>query len=182
MQTYFWFLSQGEDIVRKAELLSSEEVIQVHEASLEILENVGMLVRNEKAREIFAAHGCMVDTESFITRIPRSIVEEYRKLFVSTFTFTGRDPSFDRTLPRDSPVIVTGSSAPNIIDPETGKERRATSSDIANIAFTSMSFPDMMCFPSQLLLMMHQKTSSVSPVSTLPSKTASNLFEAIRRT
>jgi trimethylamine--corrinoid protein Co-methyltransferase len=30
---------------------------------------------------------------------------------------------------------VTGSSAPNIIDPDTGKKRRATSSDIANIVF-----------------------------------------------
>lgn len=127
--------------MRKAELLSSGEVIRVHEASLEILENIGVLVRNGKAREIFATHGCRVDTESFITRFPRSTVEEYRKLFVSTFTFTGRDPSFDRTLPQDGPVIVTGSSAPNIIDPETGKERRATSSDIANIAFLINELP-----------------------------------------
>ena len=47
----------------------------------------------------------------------------------------GRDPQFDRTLPGDRPVIVTASSAPNVIDPHTGEERRGTSTDIANIAF-----------------------------------------------
>jgi trimethylamine--corrinoid protein Co-methyltransferase len=121
--------------VQKSELLSAEEVVQVHEASTEILEKVGIQVRHEKAREIFARHGCSVDRETAVTRIPRTVVEDYRKLFVPTFTFTGRDPEYDRTLPDDGPVMVTGSSAPNIIDPKTGNERRATSTDIANIAF-----------------------------------------------
>lgn len=127
--------------MQKYELLSIQEITRIHEASLEILENVGMLIRNEKAREIFLKHGCSVDSESLITKIPQNIVEEYRKLFVPTFAFTGRDPSFDRTIPNDRPVIVTGSSAPNIIDPKTGKERRATSSDIANIAFLINELP-----------------------------------------
>ena len=34
-------------------LLTPEQVKRVHEASLEILEQVGMLVRNERARQIF---------------------------------------------------------------------------------------------------------------------------------
>jgi len=102
---------------------------------MEILENVGILVRNVKARDVFKVHGCIVDSEHGVVRIPGSIVEEHRRLFVPTFTFTGRDPDLDRTIPDDRPVIVTGSSAPNVIDPETGQERRATSSDIANIAF-----------------------------------------------
>jgi trimethylamine--corrinoid protein Co-methyltransferase len=127
--------------MQKYELLSIQEMTRIHEASLEILENVGILVRNERAREIFLKHGCSVDSESLIIKIPQDIVEEYRKLFVPTFTFTGRDPSFDRTIPNDRPVIVTGSSAPNIIDPKTGKERRATSSDIANIAFLINELP-----------------------------------------
>jgi trimethylamine--corrinoid protein Co-methyltransferase len=40
-----------------ARLLTSEQVEQVHEASLEILENVGVLVRNEEARELYIKHG-----------------------------------------------------------------------------------------------------------------------------
>jgi len=118
-----------------AKLLGTEEVEKIHDGSLEILENVGIFVCSEKAREIFAAHNCSVDTDKHIVKIPRSVVEEYRKAFVPTFTFKGRDPANDRTIPDDRPVIVTASSAPNIIDPYIGKERRATSDDIANIAF-----------------------------------------------
>jgi trimethylamine--corrinoid protein Co-methyltransferase len=62
-------------------------------------------------------------------------------MFVPTFSFKGRDPRYDKTLPHDSPVMVTGSTAPNIIDPKTGEERRATSADIANIAFLINELP-----------------------------------------
>jgi trimethylamine--corrinoid protein Co-methyltransferase len=121
--------------MQTAQLLTAKDVSGIHDASEEILESVGLIVRNEKARKIFAEHGCRVDHELSSVKIPRKTVEEYRKLFVPTFTFRGRDPRYDKTLPDDSPVIVTGSSAPNVIDPKTGKERRATSKDIADISF-----------------------------------------------
>jgi trimethylamine--corrinoid protein Co-methyltransferase len=124
-----------------AEFLTSQEVEQVHEASLEILENIGILVRNENARGIYVKHGCHVDSKSLIVKIPRKVAERYRKLFVSRFTFMGRDPQFDRTIPEDRPVIVTASSAPNVIDPKTSEERRSTSTDIANIAFLINELP-----------------------------------------
>jgi trimethylamine---corrinoid protein Co-methyltransferase len=124
-----------------AEFLSPQEIIQVHEKSLEILETVGIQVRNERARNIYSAHGCPVDSKTDIVKIPGKVVENHRKSFAPTFTFHGRDPKFDRTLPHDGPVLVTGSSAPNVIDPVTGKERRSTSRDIANIAYLINELP-----------------------------------------
>ena len=124
-----------------AEFLTEHEVLQVHEASLEILENVGILVHNEKARGIFAKHGALVDSKSLIVKIPRKVVEEYQKSFVRRFTFKGRDPQFDMNLPDDRPIIVTASTAPYVIDPQTGEERRGTSTDIANIAFLINELP-----------------------------------------
>ena len=58
-----------------------------------------------------------------------------------SFTFRGRDPQYDRTIPDDGPIVVTGSSAPNVVDPVTGVERRATSTDIANIAHLINELP-----------------------------------------
>lgn len=124
-----------------AELLTPEQVERIHEASLEILENVGLLVRNEKARTIFAKHGCAVDAETHIVKFPRKVVEEFRPMMPPTFTFRGRDPRFDRTLPEQGPVIVTASSAPDIIDPVTGRERRSRSDDIARIAHLINELP-----------------------------------------
>jgi trimethylamine--corrinoid protein Co-methyltransferase len=124
-----------------AEFLTEQEVVQIHEASLEILENVGILVHNENARDIYGKHNCHVDSKSLIVKIPRDVIEDHRKSFVPHFTFMGRDPQFDRTLPGDRPVIVTASTAPNVIDPQTGEERRGTSTDIANIAFLINELP-----------------------------------------
>ena len=124
-----------------AEFLSPGEVEQVHEASLEILENVGLLVRNEKARAIYARNGAKVDSKTGIVRLSRDCIEEHRKAFPPTFTFKGRDPQFDRTIPGDRPVVITASSAPNIIDPQTCDERPAVSADIANIAFLINELP-----------------------------------------
>jgi trimethylamine:corrinoid methyltransferase-like protein len=74
-----------------ATLLTQEQVERVHDASLEILENVGLMVRFKPAREIFEKHGCKVDSEKNIVRFPRPVVEKYRVLMPPTFTFYGRD-------------------------------------------------------------------------------------------
>jgi trimethylamine--corrinoid protein Co-methyltransferase len=122
-----------------ANLLTQEQIERIHDASLEILEQVGMKVRYEPARELFKEHGCSVDGER--VKFPRAVVEKYRKITPPTFTFHARDPKFDKTIPQDSPVIVTASSAPDIIDPVTGKERRAESTDIARIAHLINELP-----------------------------------------
>ncbi len=122
-----------------ANLLAQDQVGKIHDASLEILEETGLKVRYEPARELFKKHGCKVEEER--VRFPRVIVEKYRRMAPPSFTFHGRDPKFDKTIPQDSPVIVTASSAPDIIDPVTGKERRAESADIARIAHLINELP-----------------------------------------
>lgn len=124
-----------------AALLTQEQVERVHSASLEILAEVGLLVRNQRARQIFAAHGAQVDHQTEIVKLPPQVVEHYQQMFPPTFTFYGREPRYDRTIPGDSPLILTGSSAPNIIDPVTGSERRARSDDLARIAHLINELP-----------------------------------------
>ncbi len=128
-------------MIHYASLLTDEQVERIHSASLEILANVGMLVRNESVRGIFARHGCQVDRETHLVKFPAALVEEYRQYLPPQFTFYGRDPQFDRTIPRDGPLIVTGSSAPDLIDPVSGHTRRATSADIARIAHLINALP-----------------------------------------
>jgi trimethylamine--corrinoid protein Co-methyltransferase len=122
-------------LISFASLLTAGQVVRIHEASLEVLENVGLLVRHEKARAVLARHGCHVDAQSHVVRFPRHVVEEFRAMLPPEFTFRGRDPKYDRTIPHDGPLIVTGSSAPDIIDPVSGSDRRARSDDIARIAY-----------------------------------------------
>ena len=124
-----------------ATLLSQEEIEAVHAATLEILESTGLLVQNREARERFGVHGCRVDRETGIVRFPRAVVEEHRQAFPPTFTFHGRDPDLDRTLPGDGPLMMTGSAAPDVVDPVTGEVRRSTAADIARIAHLVNELP-----------------------------------------
>ena len=124
-----------------AELLTQEQVERVHEASLEVLQEVGLLVRYAPARALFSKHGCEVDSETNRVKFPRAVVEQYIKVLPPKFTFHARDPKYDKTIPDDSPVIVTGSSAPDILDPVTGVERRAVISDIIMIAHLIQELP-----------------------------------------
>ncbi len=107
---------------------------RIHEASLEILDEVGLIVRNRKARDRFARHGARVDEASQRVRIPPDVVARCLAMVPPTITLRGRDPKFDVTLPRRLPVIATASSAPDIVDPVSGVTRRATSQDIARIS------------------------------------------------
>jgi trimethylamine--corrinoid protein Co-methyltransferase len=82
-----------------------------------------------------------VDSENNRVKFPRAIVEKYIQAFPPKFTFHARDPKYDKTIPDDSPVIVTGSSAPDILDPVTGVERRAVITDIVHIAHLIQELP-----------------------------------------
>ncbi len=131
--------------------LKPDDVAYVHEASLEILQEVGLLVRNEKARKRFAEHGAKVDHETERVRLPSTVVEEYRKMVPPSITLRGRDPACDVTFPRKLPVVATASSAPDIVDPVSGVTRRATSDDIARIAHLINALPGYDMFSISVL-------------------------------
>ncbi len=128
-------------MINFATLLTQQQIERTHLASLEVLESVGILVRNEKARSIFEKNGCQVDTETQIVKFPSAVVEKYRAMLPPTFTFHGHEPKYDRTIPNHGPIIVTGSSAPDVVDLITGHTRRARSGDIAKIAHLIQELP-----------------------------------------
>ena len=136
-------MSKG--FTQNVKFFTQEERQKIHEASMQVLEETGLLVHNEKARGIFKAHGCDVDAEGHV-KIPHQVIEKYIQYFVPSYTFTAQNPDFDVTIPEQGPCVVTGSSAPNIIDPKTGEERRATSTDIANIAYLINELPGFNVF------------------------------------
>ncbi|MCP5366264.1 MAG: trimethylamine methyltransferase family protein [Hyphomicrobiales bacterium] len=120
-------------IVSHARFMTDDQVRRTHDASLEILAQVGLLVRNSKARDRLARHGCAVDTDTGVVTFPAAVVEEFRAMVPATFTLRGRDPAFDLTVPRAVPAFTTASSAPDVLDPVSGQVRRATSADIARL-------------------------------------------------
>lgn len=121
--------------------LSNDDITYVHQASLEILRDTGVQVRNEKARNRFAENGATVDHETEMVHLPPEVVVKFLAMVPPTITLRGRDPANDITFPRDLPVIATASSAPDIVDPVSGICRRAASDDIARIAHLVNELP-----------------------------------------
>ena len=78
-------------MVSYASILTPDQIQRAHAASLELLENVGLLVRNEKARNTFEKNSCWVDPGTQIVKFPSAVVEKYRALIPPEFTFFGRD-------------------------------------------------------------------------------------------
>ncbi len=138
-------------IAAYAELLTPAQVSAVHEASLEVLAEIGILVRNEKARERLQRHGCRLDPDTQVVTFPRAVIEEFRRLVPPSFTFHARDEAFTKVIPGGAMVIATASSAPNLIDPDTGEDRRSRSQDIARIGHLVSQLPGIDVFSVSVL-------------------------------
>ncbi len=72
-------------------ILDQEGVERIHNASLRILEELGIELWSEEARDLFAAAGATIDGE--IVRVGRDVIEHALSTAPSSFTLTSRNPA-----------------------------------------------------------------------------------------
>ena len=75
---------------RKPGFLSEEQMQKVHDTSVYILKNKGVVFKSQKAREALAAHGAV--TEGEIVFFPESMIEDCLHKVPSSFTMCALDP------------------------------------------------------------------------------------------
>ena len=73
-------------------ILTDSQVEQIHTASLNVLEEVGFKFESEKALSLLEEHGCSVNFETMIARIPASLTEWAIANTPSSFYLKARDP------------------------------------------------------------------------------------------
>jgi trimethylamine--corrinoid protein Co-methyltransferase len=73
------------------EVLTKSDCKAVHEASLKVLWETGMVVLDKRGRDIFQKNGCEVDEQSMRVRFPESLVNDCLKKAPSSFVIRGRD-------------------------------------------------------------------------------------------
>jgi len=110
-------------------LLSDDEVDELHRATLHILERTGILVLDDEAQEIFCAHGCDVDKETNIVKIPSYLVEDAIRLSPSQVLLAGRNPKNDRVLEGNRVCFTNFGYGLKVMDLETGAIRESTKKD-----------------------------------------------------
>ena len=80
---------------KPVELLTQDEMETIHEKSLEILEETGVVFQWEPALKVLSGAGCEVDFESQLVKFPPDVVEEALEICPSSFMVEARDPKYD---------------------------------------------------------------------------------------
>ena len=80
---------------RTVEVLSRDEIHEVHQAVLAILKDPGVSIKHEEALDLFKRGGAEVDLEKQVVHIPSSLVEYALNHAPRFMTVCGRDPKYD---------------------------------------------------------------------------------------
>jgi len=112
-------------------IFSDDELAELHRATLDVLENSGLMVLNDEAQDIFYSHGCKVDKKTNIVKIPPYMVEEAIRSAPSKVLLAGRNPEYDVVLEGTRVAYTTFGVAIKVLDLETGKTRESTNKDLA---------------------------------------------------
>jgi trimethylamine---corrinoid protein Co-methyltransferase len=114
-------------------VFTTDEMEDIHLATLEVLERTGVFVEDEEARELFAAAGCVIDEEQRVVKIPPFVVEDAIRSAPSKLVLCGRSPGRDVVLEPGRVGFTNFGEGIVIVDPETGELREPTKADVAGV-------------------------------------------------
>jgi trimethylamine:corrinoid methyltransferase-like protein len=115
-------------------ILSKEDILRIHTATLDIIEKTGVRFPSKKALDIWEAHGAKVDRESFVVKVPGEIIEDALKKAPPTYDLAARDPSQDLPLDGNHVFVGTDGCGVEVIDIHSGERRSSCLQDVADIA------------------------------------------------
>ena len=116
----------------RLQVLSPQDVQQVHQASLDLIETTGVRFPSERALDILQAHGASIDRERHIARIPGHVVEEALSRAPAEYTLCARqDPALDLPLDGRHAYLAVDGTGIEVLDPDTGEKRLSTKQDVA---------------------------------------------------
>jgi len=111
---------------------SDDRLEAIHDTALRVIEELGIKVLNDEARQYYKEAGASVDEDSLIVKIDRALVASALESAPSGFVMHGRTAAHDVTLGGDNICFVSVGGAPHISDLDRGK-RPATLEDTRNI-------------------------------------------------
>jgi len=127
----------------RLEILTPQEVKRIHEATLQIIEKVGVRFPSKKAQEVWAAHGAKVEAGKNIVRAKPHLIEEALKKCPPVYPLSARDPQQDLLLDGNHVFVGTDGCGVEVLDIQTGKRRTSCLQDVADIARIADATPEV---------------------------------------
>jgi trimethylamine--corrinoid protein Co-methyltransferase len=124
--------------------LTKREIEEVHGATLEVLEKVGLRTASNRILQVFSNGGAEVDEKHRSVRIPEHLAKESLSKAPKQIVLCGRNSKYDILL-EDSRVYygLGGTPTPFVRDIETGENRRPTKRDFADATRLGDALPNM---------------------------------------
>jgi len=123
-------------------LLSSDQMRQIHLASLEVLERTGVDVQLQEAVDLLGEAGADVRDPSRV-KIPSFLVDEALRTAPSRITIFDRKGRPAMHMEERNSHFGTGTDTPNVIDPYTGERRPTRGEDVNNAVRLCDSLPNI---------------------------------------
>ena len=114
--------------------LTDEQLDQLQEATLEILETVGVKFPSDKALAILDGHGALVDKTTQVVKFPRELVFKAMKTVPRYFLMGARVPEYDLQLEGGVTYFTTDGCGVQVVDLDSQTERASRKSDVAMMA------------------------------------------------
>ncbi|MDO4542060.1 MAG: trimethylamine methyltransferase family protein [Bacillota bacterium] len=129
----------------KLSLLTESEQQCFHEKTLELLENIGVVVGSKAVCDMLAKKGAKVVGEN--VRFPKKMMEELLELRLKKFPLGAYNEENRLTLPSVThPYSSTAGYVPYIYDEDTGKNRYSTTEDLVQLCKLADYSREMDCF------------------------------------
>lgn len=124
-------------------ILSEGDVQRIHTATLDVIENTGVRFPSQRALDIWAAHGATVDYDSQIVKAPGHLVESALLMAPPAYSLAAIDPEQDLPMDGNHVFVGTDGCGVEVIDLNSGKRRRSTLQDVADIATVADYLPEV---------------------------------------
>jgi trimethylamine:corrinoid methyltransferase-like protein len=117
----------------QCKILSEDETQRIHDASVRLLETVGVKCLSGRALDLMARGGARVDRDSRIVRIPAGMLAEALRTTPKSIVLGARDPKRDVLLPARTSGYTLDSGGVYMRDFKSGERRYATLQDNVDI-------------------------------------------------
>jgi trimethylamine--corrinoid protein Co-methyltransferase len=115
----------------KSKILSEDQIKKIHQASLDVLEKVGVVVPHPEVLDRFQDSGAVVDTKIQRVRIPPELVTRLMEQAGKEFTIYGRDLSRKAEFGKGKRNYNAIAGEASWVDSPGGERRYTTLDDVA---------------------------------------------------